>query len=47
MRTTMVMPVALLLVGAASCFAIRRRERPAELDQAVPAASSESAQAPA
>jgi MFS family permease len=47
MRTTMVMPVALLLIAAASCFAIRRRERPAEPGQAVPAASSESAQAPA
>ena len=30
MRTTMVMPVVLLLVGAVSCFAIRRLQRPAE-----------------
>ena len=44
MRETMVLPVALLLIGAASCFAIRRRERPAGPGRAGQAASTESAQ---
>jgi len=39
MRATMVMPVALLLIGAASCFAIRRRKRPAQPGPAAAAAS--------
>jgi EmrB/QacA subfamily drug resistance transporter len=39
MRTTMVMPVVLLLVGAVSCFAIRRLQRPAEPAPAVPGAA--------
>jgi len=40
MRTTMVMPVALLLIGAFSCLAIRRRERPAGPGSAAPAAAT-------
>jgi hypothetical protein len=40
MRTTMVMPVVLLLVGAVSCFAIRRLQRPAEPALAAAAASA-------
>jgi len=39
MRATMVMPVALLLIGAASCFAIRQRKRPAQPGPAAAAAS--------
>jgi hypothetical protein len=38
MRTTMAMPVILLLVGAASCLAIRERRRSA---RPVPAADAE------
>ena len=37
MRTTMAMPVILLLVGAASCLAIRERRRSAEPVPAVEA----------
>jgi hypothetical protein len=47
MRTTMVLPVVLLLIGAASCFAIRLRGRPAAADPAVPAAASKSERATA
>jgi EmrB/QacA subfamily drug resistance transporter len=45
MRATMVMPVALLLIGAASCFAIKRRKRPAQPGPAAAAAASESERA--
>jgi EmrB/QacA subfamily drug resistance transporter len=46
MRTTMIMPVVLLTVGAASCLAIRRPQRPAETGPAaeVPAAEVPAAQ---
>ena len=47
MRTTMVLPVVLLAVGAASCLAIKGRKRPAEPGPAVPAAAAESERAPA
>jgi EmrB/QacA subfamily drug resistance transporter len=47
MRTTMVMPITLLLIGAASCFAIRRREGRDEPRPAVAAAASESEHASA
>ena len=46
MRTTMVMPVVLLLVGAVSCFAIRRLQRPAGPAAAV-SATGTAASAPA
>ncbi len=44
MRTTMILPVVLLAVGAASCLAIRRRQRPAD---ASPAAEVPAAEVPA
>jgi len=47
MRTTMVMPVALLLIGAFSCLAIRRRERPAGPGSAAPAAATGATQSDA
>jgi EmrB/QacA subfamily drug resistance transporter len=47
MRTTMVLPVVLLAVGAASCLAIRGRKRSPEAGPAAPAASPESERASA
>jgi EmrB/QacA subfamily drug resistance transporter len=40
MRTTMIMPFVLLLVGSASCLAIRRRKRSAGPDDAAPATAA-------
>ncbi len=47
MRSTMVLPVVLLVVGAVSCLAIRGRKRPAEAGPAAPAATAESERATA
>jgi EmrB/QacA subfamily drug resistance transporter len=47
MRSTMVLPVVLLVVGAVSCLAIRGRKRPAETGPAAPTATAESERATA
>jgi hypothetical protein len=49
MRTTMIMPVALLAVGALSCLAIKRRQRAPEADRVAqgPAAELHAADMPA
>jgi len=47
MRSTMVLPVVLLAVGAASCLAIRGRKGPAESGPAAPAATAETERATA
>ncbi len=47
MRSTMVLPIALLLVGAASCLAISQRKRPARSGPPTAAAAAESERATA